>query len=164
MLTAIWAQDKTGLIGKEQTMPWHLPNDLKFFKEQTIHHTIVMGRKTYEGMGKKLLPKRQSIILTSDMAYEAPGALVMHSVADVLAYSKTLAEEVFIVGGATLYREFLPYCERLLKTQIEATFEGDTFFPEIDWQKFELIHSKRGIIDEKNKYGHTFEEYMRKNA
>lgn len=95
MLIALWAQDQKGLIGADGTLPWHLPNDLKFFKEQTINNTIIMGRKTFEGMGKRLLPQRTTIVLTSDPHYQANGALVMHDREEILAYVKQQEHPVF---------------------------------------------------------------------
>lgn len=88
MLAAIWAQDENGLIGKEDRLPWRLPNDLKFFKQMTEANTLVMGRKTFEGMGSRPLPNRQTIVLTRDSSYKAEGVHVMHSVEDVLALEK----------------------------------------------------------------------------
>ncbi len=88
MLAAIWAQDENGLIGKEDRLPWRLPNDLKFFKQMTEANTLVMGRKTFEGMGSRPLPNRQTIVLTRDPSYTAEGVHVMHSVEEVLALEK----------------------------------------------------------------------------
>ena len=87
MLAALWSQDKTGLIGKEQTLPWHLPNDLQYFKKMTIGKTIVMGRKTFEGMGSRPLPGRQTIILTRNKNFQASGVVVMHSLEEVLTFA-----------------------------------------------------------------------------
>lgn len=162
MLAAIWAQDEQGTIGKEGKLPWSLPNDLKFFKKMTLNHTIVMGRKTFEGMGKRLLPERQTIILTSDPNYQIAGALVMHSVTEILDYAKGRDEVIFITGGSAVFQEFIPYLDVLYRTLIHETFAGDTFFPEIDWENWSLISVSEGVTDEKNRYAHQFETYQKK--
>jgi dihydrofolate reductase len=161
MLAAIWAQDEQGIIGKENTLPWHLPNDLQFFKQTTENNTIVMGRATFEGMGSRPLPNRTTIVLTTDQHYTAPGVLIMHSVAEVQAYAEAFAGITFIAGGAAIYREFLPYCDVLYRTVIHETFAGDTAFPEIDWSQWTKINSCEGTVDEKNRYAHEFETYQR---
>lgn len=162
MLIAIWAQDQNGLIGKEEKLPWHLPNDLNFFRKTTEGHTVVMGRTTFEGMGKRLLPKRQTIILTRNQEYHVPGALVMHTVSEVLDYAKSSDTTTFITGGANVYQQFIPYCDQLYRTVIEGEFTGDRHFPEIDWSPFEKVASRQGDVDEKNVYPHVFETFQRK--
>ncbi|MGM0199714.1 dihydrofolate reductase [Enterococcus sp. DIV1314a] len=163
MLAALWAEDLQGVIGKDQTLPWHLPNDLKYFKEMTIGKTIVMGRTTFEGMGSRPLPNRQTIVLTRNPDYQAEGVTVMHSVDDVLAYAKTKEEPTMIIGGAVVFQDFLPYYDLLYRTVIEENFSGDTYFPSINWNEWELRTWKQGVTDEKNKYAHRFETYRRKN-
>ena len=135
MLAAIWAQDENGLIGKEDRLPWRLPNDLKFFKQMTEANTLVMGRKTFEGMGSRPLPNRQTIVLTRDSSYTAEGVHVMHSVEEVLALEK--------------------------ETVIYHVFDGDAYFPPVDWSDWSLINTSQGEIDEKNRYPHQFETYQR---
>ncbi|MDF0479975.1 dihydrofolate reductase [Vagococcus sp. PNs007] len=162
MLAAIWAQDESGLIGKENKLPWHLPHDLAFFKNTTENNTIVMGRTTFEGMGKRALPNRQTIVLTSDRSYESEGVTVLHSVEDVVKYAETFEGITFITGGAKVYKEFLPHCSVLYRTVIHETFEGDTYFPEVDWEEWTMINISEGLTDEHNLYKHSFETYQRK--
>lgn len=162
MLAAIWAEDANGLIGKNERLPWHLPNDLKFFKQTTENNTIVMGRKTFEGMGKRPLPKRQTIILTTDPAYQAEGVLVMHSLQEVLEYDHEKDGITFIVGGSTVYREFLPYCQILYRTVIDDVFAGDAYFPAVEWSDWTLVGEAEGLVDEKNLYPHRFETYHKR--
>lgn len=164
MIAAIWAQDENGLIGKDEKLPWHLPNDLSFFKKMTEDNTIVMGRKTFEGMGKRALPNRRTIVLTSDLDYQAEQVIVMHSVAEVLAYAEETAGIVFITGGAAIYKEFMPYTKVLYRTVIHHSFEGDTYFPEVDWDKWSMVSISEGTVDENNKYAHQFETYQLKNS
>lgn len=161
MLAAIWAQDENGLIGKEDRLPWRLPNDLKFFKQMTEANTLVMGRKTFEGMGSRPLPNRQTIVLTRDSSYTAEGVHVMHSVEEVLALEKETDGIFFIAGGSAVYQEFLPFCTILYRTVIYHVFDGDAYFPPVDWSDWSLINTSQGEIDEKNRYPHQFETYQR---
>ncbi len=161
MLAAIWAQDENGLIGKEDRLPWRLPNDLKFFKQMTEANTLVMGRKTFEGMGSRPLPNRQTIVLTRDPSYTAEGVHVMHSVEEVLALEKETDGIFFIAGGSAVYQEFLPFCTILYRTVIHHVFDGDAYFPHVDWSDWSLINTSQGEIDEKNRYPHQFETYQR---
>ncbi|MHC5229380.1 dihydrofolate reductase [Enterococcus sp. LJL99] len=161
MLAAIWAQDEQGLIGKDDQMPWHLPNDLKFFKQMTEDNTIVMGRTTFEGMGSKPLPNRKTIVLTSDQLYQAQGIIVMHSVEEILTYADEFSGITFIAGGSIVYKNFLPYCDVLYRTVIQHTFEGDTYFPTVDWDEWTLVNLSEGEQDQKNNYPYQFETYQR---
>ncbi len=165
MLAAIWAQDQNGLIGKNEALPWYLPDDLKFFKEMTIGNTLIMGRRTFEGMGGRPLPGRTTIILTRNPDYQAPaGVHVMHDVNAVLEYAQKKEHAVFIAGGAAVYTALLPFCDYIFRTVIEDSFEGDTYFPAIEWKNWRLVKKVTGKIDDKNKFPHTFEEYERIHA
>ncbi|MGX7262584.1 dihydrofolate reductase [Enterococcus crotali] len=164
MLAAIWAQDEQGTIGKDNRLPWHLPNDLKFFKQMTEDNTIVMGRKTFEGMGSRPLPNRQTIVMTRDEAYRAEGVNVVHSIAEVLDYAKSFSGITFIAGGSAIYKDFLPYCDVLYRTVIHHSFDGDTKFPAVSWDDWALINLSEGIQDEENTYSYQFETYQRKVA
>jgi len=166
MLVAIWAQDENNLIGQNNKLPWHLPEDLRRFKELTQHNILVIGRKTYEGMGKKPLPNRQTIILTRDANYD-PGnqdVLVMNSVEEVLNYAKKIENEkiVYIAGGSQLYKEFEPYFDQLLRTIIHHSFVGDAYFPEFDYSIFQKVEAETGIKNTKNPYNYEFETFIRK--
>lgn len=158
MISFVWAQDEKGLIGKNGTLPWHLPNDLKFFKEVTLHHTIVMGRKTFDGMEKRLLPNRRTIVLTTDPSYDANGAEVK-TVEEVLALAKE--QEVYVIGGAQIFEVFMPYVDKLYQTVIHDTFDGDAYMPPFDVSPFTLKEQIEGIVDEKNVYPHTFYIYTK---
>lgn len=162
MLAALWAEDLTGLIGKNHTLPWHLPNDLQYFKKMTVGKTIVMGRTTFEGMGSRALPNRQTIVLTRNEEYQAEGVIIMHSIQEVLDYAKTQEETTLIVGGAAIFKDFIPDYDILYRTVIEEKFSGDTYFPALDWNQWELTDAIPGVTDEKNKYAHRFETYRRK--
>lgn len=160
MLIMIWAQDENGLIGKNNILPWHLPNDLKFFKEKTLNRTIVMGRTTFEGMQKRVLPNRQTIILTRDIDYQANNVVVYNSVEEIIERSKQ--EDIYVVGGASVYSQFAPFADVLFQTVIHHTFDGDTHFPKIDFSDYMLVDEIQGVVDEKNQYAHTFKKFERK--
>ncbi|MGC6769684.1 dihydrofolate reductase [Enterococcus sp. LJL128] len=164
MLAAIWAQDEQGIIGKENVLPWHLPNDLKFFKKMTENNTIVMGRTTFEGMGGKALPNRKTIVLTRDTSYQAANVMIMNNIQEVLSYAEEFSGITFIAGGAKIYQDFLPYCDILYRTVIHGAFEGDTYFPSVDWDEWTMINTSEGELDEGNVYAHEFETYQRKSS
>ena len=127
-LTAIVAMTPERVIGRDNDLPWHFPEDLKFFKRTTSGHPILMGRKTYDSIGRPL-PKRQNIVLTRDESWSAEGVDVIHSPSD-LASLPLQDEEVFIIGGAEIYALFLPQLDELLLTWIYQSHEGDAYFPD----------------------------------
>ncbi|AQP54720.1 dihydrofolate reductase [Vagococcus penaei] len=161
MIAAIWAQDMNGLIGNNEVLPWYLPDDLQFFKQMTENNAIVMGRKTFEGMGKRLLPNRETIVLTSDKNYDGNGAIVMNSVEEVLEFANEFEGITFITGGGEIYKTFLPHLDVLYRTLIKAEFEGDTYFPYLDWDEWHIVSTSAGTVDDKNLYAHDFETYQR---
>ncbi|MEG0497979.1 MAG: dihydrofolate reductase [Carnobacterium sp.] len=162
MIAFLWAQDENGIIGNHGTLPWSLPNDLQYFKKMTIDKAIVMGRKTFEGMDKRPLPNRMNIILTTDENYQADGVKVMHSVDEVMKFAKNYEKDTIITGGTAVFKAFMPFADVLYKTIIHAEFEGDTVIPAIDWNEWKLVNSEVGLVDERNKYPHDFETYVKK--
>jgi dihydrofolate reductase len=146
------------VIGKDGKIPWHLPDDLQHFKHITSGHIVVMGRKTFEAIGRPL-PQRRNIVLTSSTTLALPGVEVVHHKDDVLALG-----DVFIIGGESVYRQFLEVAERLYITEIALEMDGDAFFPAWDRQSFTLISAQPGILDEQNTLPHTFYTYERKNS
>lgn len=158
-ITLIWAMSKNGVIGKDNQLPWRLPADLKFFKEQTTGKTMIMGRKTWESLGCKPLPNRRSVVVTTDHRYEAEGAEVVHSVEEALKYGEE--GELMVIGGAVLFEHFLPLADRLLVTLIDEDFEGDVYFPEFNWSEFELVSETPGVRDEKNPFDYRSLTYER---
>lgn len=161
MIAFLWAQDRNGVIGNKGTLPWYLPNDLKYFKKMTQGNAVVMGRKTFEGMNKRPLPNRVNIVMTNDKDYQAEGVLIMHSRQEVLAFAKDYENDLFITGGSGIFREFMGDADLLHRTMIDGEFEGDTVIPEIDWTQWKLVDREQGIIDDRNKYPHQFETYTR---
>lgn len=163
MLAYVWAEDKNRLIGKDGALPWRLPADVAFFKKITMRGDMVTGRKTYETIPNRPLPGRRNIVLTRQKNYEASGATVVYSKEEILELEKNGAEDLYIIGGAVLFKMFEDEVDELYRTVIHATFEGDTYFDEnFNYDNFELIKTERGIIDEKNLYEHTFELWKRK--
>ncbi len=126
-LIAIVAMTARRVIGREGDLPWHLPEDLAFFKKTTSGHAVVMGRKTYESIGKPL-PKRRNIVLTRDREWSAPGVEVIHAPGE-LGGLEDLGESIFVIGGAEIYAAFLPDLDELLVSRVHGDYPGDTFFP-----------------------------------
>lgn len=154
-------------IGKDNNLLWHLPADMKFFKEQTSGHPIITGRKNYESIPEKFrpLPNRTNIVVTRDKNYQAPGAIVVNSLEDAIEKAKESGtEKCFIIGGGQIYKECLEknLVDEMLITLVEAAPQADTFFPEIDlnkWKK-ELISDLK--TDEKNKFSMQIFRYFKK--
>jgi dihydrofolate reductase len=161
MISFIWAMDENGVIGHENKLPWKIPADLKFFKETTMGHPIVMGRKTFESIGKPL-PGRENIVLTRDLSYEADGCVVYHEMEEVLHHAEETEVEVMVTGGAEIFKKFIPYADKLYVTRIHESFEGDTYFPELNWDEYELVSKKQGVQNEQNPYHYVFEIYEKK--
>lgn len=157
-ITMIWAMSANGVIGRDNGMPWRLPKDMDFFKAQTTGHTIIMGRKTWESLRGRALPNRRNVVLTRQ-ALELPGAEVIHSVMDGVELAKE--EELFVIGGAKVYEEFLPYADQLIVTRIRETIDGDTYMPDINWDEWDLTEEIQGEKDEKNPYEFSFQFYRK---
>ncbi|WP_071394471.1 dihydrofolate reductase [Bacillus tuaregi] len=159
MISFIVAMDQNRVIGKDNQLPWHLPADLKFFKKVTMGHPIVMGRNTYESIGKPL-PGRDNIIVTRNQDYSQDGCTVIHSIEDLKQFADD-DEEVFIIGGAELFNATFPLAKRLYITKIKDTFAGDTYFPEFPESDWRLVSEEKGLRDEKNPYDYFFAVYER---
>jgi dihydrofolate reductase len=158
MISLLWAMDKNRGIGLNNELPWRLPEDLKYFKRVTMGKPIAMGRKTYDSIGRPL-PGRENIVITRRQGLTIEGCTVIHDVKELV---KREEDELFVIGGAEIFKEILPYADRLYITEIYEEFEADTFFPEIDMSDWELIESNPGIKDEKNPYDYVFFVYQRK--
>jgi dihydrofolate reductase len=137
--TAIVAMTPDRILGRDGGLPWHLPEDLKFFKRTTINHPVIMGRKTFESIGRPL-PKRQNIVITRDETWSAEGVTVVHS-PDDLAALDLQDPRIFIIGGAQIYQTFLPLLDDILVSRVYEVHEGDTRFPEFEAQfpNFEIL-------------------------
>lgn len=159
-ITLVVAAAENNTIGKDNQMPWHLPNDFKYFKKNTIEHSVVMGRKTFESIGKPL-PDRRNIILTRNQQYLNPEVDVADSLMEALTYCRD-EREVFIIGGADIFRQALPLAHKVLLTRVHADIAGDTFFPELSPSDWTLVSQERHSKDEKHAYDYTFEVWVRK--
>lgn len=160
IISLIWAMDDNRLIGVENRLPWKLPADMKWFRRHTLGKTIVMGRKTFESFGSKPLPERTNIVVTRDEGYQAPGAIVVHSIDEALQAAAG-EQEIFIIGGASFYEQMLPCADRLYITQVHGTFTGDAWFPSFDMSRWRSVTSEESRVDEKNPYCCTFTIFER---
>jgi len=159
-IAMIWAMANNGVIGRQNKLPWHLPNDLKYFKRLTSGKTVIMGRKTYESIGRPL-PNRINIVITRAKDFHAEGIKVVNSLpaALELAAAETLiasAEEVIVIGGAEIYKLCLPLAERLYVTLVHADVDGDARFPEWDRQAYQEIGREDFSADGPNPYDYSF--------
>ena len=153
-ISLIAAVDRNGVIGKGGDIPWRLPADLRYFKRVTMGKPLLMGRKTYESIGRPL-PGRQNIVLTRQRDFEAPGCTVVHSVEEALAAASD-AEEVMVAGGGSVYRQFLPRAHRLYLTFVDTVTEGDATFPEFNLDRWRLIFEEAHAADEQNAFPYRF--------
>ncbi len=152
-LSLIVAMSRNRVIGANGKIPWHLPGELKLFKSLTMDHHIIMGRKTYESIGR-LLPGRTTVIVTRQRDYRVPGAIVAHSLEDAIAACGD-DEEAFVIGGAEIFREALPLADRIYLTTVEADVPGDTFMPKFDRAGWHEQSSQPFPADERNRYAYT---------
>jgi dihydrofolate reductase len=162
VLKILVAFDENRVIGKNNTLIWHLPADLKRFKSLTTGHVIIMGRKTFESIGKPL-PNRTTIVISRQADLQIDGAIIAHSVEEAILKAKSITrEDIFIVGGAEIYALSLALADQILVTQLHDIFEGDAYFPEIPVESWEVTDKERGITDEKNAYQFSYITYSRK--
>lgn len=150
------------VIGRNNHLPWHLSDDLKHFKALTLGKTMLMGRKTYESIGK-LLPGRQTVILTHNLSYHIAGADVIHGL-DQLENCSLLSEEIMVVGGAAIYAQLLPLCETLYVTEVKASVEGDAFFPKINEAAWREVSRQRHKRNDTNDYDADFVQFVRRTS
>lgn len=164
-IVAIWAQDEEGIIGKDDRLPWHLPAELQHFKETTLNHAILMGRVTFDGMGRRLLPKRETLILTRNSDEKMDGVSIFNDIESVLNWYQSQDKNLYVLGGKQIFQAFEPYIDEVIVTQVHASVEGDTYFPEdFDLSLFETVSSKFYDKDEKNPYDFTIQYRKRKGT
>jgi len=159
-LSLIVAFDENRLIGKNNALPWHLPADLKHFKNITMGHHMIMGRKTYESIGKPL-PGRVTVIVTRQKDFVAEGCIVVNSLEQAIDHCRN-EEEIFVIGGAQIFEYAMPLANRLYITQIHHKFEGDTYFEEIDDAVWQETSREFHQADEKNNWDYTYINYSKK--
>jgi dihydrofolate reductase len=161
MITIIAAIANNNALGKNNQLIWYLPADLTRFKKTTLHHYVIMGRKTFESL-KKPLPNRTTVIVTKNKTYKADGCIVVHSLEEAIAVSKN-EENVFILGGAKIYEQAIKFADVLDITLVHHTFEADAFFPKIDKSIWKESARQDLKADDKNKYDYSFVTYTKKN-
>lgn len=156
----IVAKAQNNAIGKDNQLLWHLPQDMKHFKQTTMGHHMIMGRKTFESIGRPL-PGRELIIVTRNPDYPAPGCKTVGSIKEALGWAEQAGEtEVLIAGGAQIYRAMLPLADKIYLTEVKATLEGDTFFPELDQNEWEETQRTAHSADERHAYAYDFVELI----
>lgn len=161
ILSAIVATDQNLLIGGNNTLPWHLPADLKHFKEITTGHCIIMGRKTFESLPNGALPNRRNIVLSQNNSLNFPNAEIYQSIEQVFDALKS-ENEVFIIGGAQIYNLFMPFIQRIYLTKVHHQFLGDTYFPDFQEQTWNLMSEIKKKADEKNKWDYSFQVFEKR--
>ena len=158
-LSLIVAMDDKRLIGNKNKLPWHLPADLAFFKRTTMGKPIVMGRKTFESIGKPL-PGRRNIVITRDAAFSASGCEITNSVEAAMLLTRD-DDEVMLIGGASLYQQTIARAMQLYITRIHYSFDGDTWFPEINLSEWKEVNREDFDADHNNQYAYSFIKYVR---
>lgn len=151
------AIDDNGLIGRDNDLPWRLPDDMRWFRDRTMGKPCIMGRKTYDSLPARFrpLPGRLNIVVTRNVDYEAPGAVVVHSF-DEARRAAGDAEEIIIVGGADLFRAFMPLVDRLYLTRVHGAAEGDVYFPDYDHGQWREIYRQEHPADDRHAYAFTW--------
>jgi len=160
MVTIIAAIAENNALGKDNQLIWHLPADLNRFKKTTLNHVVIMGRKTFESLGKPL-PNRTNILVTRDKNYKAEGCVVVNSVKEALVAAAKEDENPFILGGAEIYKQAMPFTDKLDITFVHHQFNADVFFPEIDKTIWKETSREDFKADEKNKYDYSFVTFER---
>ena len=160
MITLIVAVADNGVIGRDNTLPWHLPEDLKRFKRLTMGKPMIMGRKTFESIGKPL-PGRRNIVVTRDTNYQREGVEVVHGTEQALAATAGVPE-LMVIGGAELFRAFLPLAGRIHLTRVHGNIEGDVVWPALDTRQWEVIESERHEADDRHAHAMTFEVWEKR--
>ncbi|MBX2896725.1 MAG: dihydrofolate reductase [Cyclobacteriaceae bacterium] len=165
IISLIAALSSNRVIGKNNDLPWRLPDDMKYFMETTKGHPVIMGRKNYQSLPEKFrpLPNRTNIVVTRSANFTAPGCQVVHSLENAVAVARNSnPKEVFIIGGAEIYTLGLGVASRLYLTEIQAAVEGDTYFPEVNMAAWKELSRKRHLIDDRHPFAFDFVVYERK--
>ena len=159
MLSIIVAKAKNNVIGRDNTLIWHIPDDLKRFKKLTTGHTIIMGRKTFESLGR-VLPNRHHVVLCKNtkLHINNENVEIINNISMLEKYIKD-SEENFVIGGATIYKQLMDKCSKMYITEINKDFEGDVLFPEIDENEWKIVEREKGPKDEENSFDYEYVTY-----
>jgi dihydrofolate reductase len=164
MLSHIVAASENNVIGFKNELPWHLPNDFKYFKNKTWGMPVIMGRKSYESL-KKSLPGRINIVVTKKNNWQPEDVFAVNNIDDAIEKAKESdAKEIFIIGGGEIFIQTMDIVSKIYLTRVHATVEGDTFYPEINKEKWNIVDQQSFPADEKNNYPYTFEVWEKKSA
>jgi len=165
IISFIVAVSQNNVIGKDNKLPWHLPADMKYFKQVTFGHHIIMGRSTYEALGK-VLPGRTNIIVTRQHDFDAPGCIIVGDLRSAFDCAREHHEtECFVIGGGDVFRQSIVWADKIYLTKVFHNFEGDTFFPDLNKDDWNMISEDRHLPDEKNRYAYAFQVFeLRRNG
>jgi dihydrofolate reductase len=159
-VSIIVAMSSNRVIGRAGDLPWRLPADLRHFKALTVGHAVIMGRRTFDSVGRPL-PERRCIVITRDRNYRPEGVIVAHDLEEAIGCAAADDDEVFIAGGGEIYRLALPLADRMYVTVVHAQVEGDTYFPELDESEWEMIADERHEADDRHAHAYSFRVYER---
>lgn len=165
IISMIAAVSENNVIGKNNSLPWHLPDDMKYFMQTTKAHYVIMGRKNYQSLPEKFrpLPNRTNLVVSSQSDFEAPGCRVFQSLEDALEFARRENQhEVFLIGGSRVYQEGLSKADKLYLTHIHSTIEGDVYFPTVDWEQWTEISRVPHPKDDRHTFSFDFTVYTRK--
>lgn len=159
MITLIAAAAENNALGKDNQLVWHLPIDFKRFKEITSGHYIIMGRKTFESFPKPL-PNRTHVIITRQKNYTVENCIVVNSIEEAIAACPK-EEDIYIIGGAEIYKQSIPFAEKIELTRVHANFDADAFFPEIDLNEWKITFEEPHLKDDKHNFDFTFQTFVK---
>jgi len=160
-ISLIVAISENNAIGKDNQLLWHIRDDLQLFKRTTLNHVIIMGRKSYESIGKPL-PKRTTVIITRQSDYQVPGTIVFNSLERALEYFKGKEDVVFITGGGEIYKQSMPYVNEMHISHVKTTVDdADTFFAEVDYSEWQVVEEETYEASEVNEHGFTYKRYLK---
>lgn len=163
-ISLISAVAQNGVIGRQNDLPWHLPDDFAYFKRKTSHHPIIMGRKSLEALGKPL-PNRTNIVVTRNADFQAAGVTVVHTLDDAIAEAQAInQEEIFVIGGAEIYAIALPMATTLYLTEIHKAYDGDAYFPDYDKNEWDEVSRVPHPADDRHETGFDFVAYERRSG
>ncbi|WP_313581708.1 dihydrofolate reductase [Chishuiella sp.] len=160
MINIVVAKASNNVIGAKNDLIWHLPNDLKHFKNLTSGHPIIMGRKTYESLGRPL-PNRTNIVVTRDSNWTADGIVKVNSLEKAINTALKIDDEIYIIGGGNIYKQAMEFTDILYITEVHHEFDGDTYFPEIDTDDWEEVEKENFKKDKKHPFAYSFVTYKK---
>lgn len=163
MLSIIVAIAENNAIGKDNDLIWHISDDLKRFKKLTTGNIILMGRKTYESLPNGALPNRENVVITHNTNLQLAKCLILYSIDDAIEKYANSKEEVFVIGGGSIYKKLLPFAQKLYLTKVHESFDADVFFPELNKQNWKVVHEEHHQKSEKNEYDYSFVDLIKSN-